>query len=75
VVIYEESPAVKSAKLAGAESQHRLYLEIGLRALSEYIINRREPLSKIMEVSRIKEAEEDGKLSQATYFLLRAQIE
>jgi hypothetical protein len=75
VVIYEESPAVKSAKLAGAESQHRLYLEIGLRALSEYIINRREPLSKIMEASRIKEAEEDGKLSQATYFLLRAQIE
>ena len=75
VTIYEESPVVKVAKNAGPDAQERLYLEIGLRALSEFIINRGEPLAKIMDEESVKRAEEDGKLLQATYFLLRAQVE
>jgi hypothetical protein len=75
VIIYEESPVVKVAKNAGPDAQERLYLEIGLRALSEFIINRGEPLAKIMDEESVKRAEEDGKLLQATYFLLRAQVE
>lgn len=75
VTIYLESPVVKVAKNAGPDAQERLYLEIGLRALSEFIINRGEPLAKIMDEESVKKAEEDGKLLQATYFLLRAQVE
>jgi hypothetical protein len=75
VILYEESPVVKAAKKAGPEALQRLYLEIGLRALAEYMVNRGEPLTKIMGEENLQAAEGDGSILQATYFLLRAQVE
>jgi|694.fasta_scaffold13475_6 hypothetical protein len=75
VKYYSDAPAVKAAKADSTEAQHELLLEIGLRALSEYVVNVRVPLEKIMSPEDIKQAEAGENLIQATYFMLRGKVE
>ena len=74
VKYYSDAPAVKAAKADSTEAQHDLLLEIGLRALSEYVVNVRVPLEKIMSPEDIKQAEAGENLIQATYFMLRGKV-
>ena len=75
VKYYSDAPAVKAAKAESTEAQHELLLEIGLRALSEYVVNVRAPLEKIMTAGDIEKAEAEENLVQATYFMLRGKVE
>ena len=75
VKYYLDAPAVKAAKAEGAEAMHELLLEIGLRALSEYVVNVREPLEKIMSPEDIQAAEAEDNLIQSTYFMLRGKVD
>lgn len=75
VKYYLESPAVKAAKAQSYESFNELLLEIGLRALAEYVANVRTPLEKIMSAEDIQLAEAEDNLVQSIYFMLRGKVE
>lgn len=74
VLYYSEAPAVKAAKAESYEALNDLLLEMGLRGLSEYIVNVGTPLEKVMPLEDIQQAEAEGNLIQATYFMLRSKI-